>query len=881
MYDPYPQPRHLALCAIAVASLAAIGHPAFAQSSVPAPEAAASAPDRPQSLQAVEVVGFRSQNTRSIANKETSAVTVDSVASDEIGRLPDFNVGDALKRVTGVSTLEYQGEPRYVIVRGLNGNYNTTLIDGFSLATSDIGSRQILMEVLPSNFTHRIDVTKTFLPESDGGSIGGTTNLVTASGFAYPDGLLTLQAKGGLSLMGDRYGGREPGGEASAKWGKRFGPANEFAFLGSASYWQRHIHVPQIESGGSLNWYNANGSRNGAPYGGNGIAVPVERRWYNYDNDRDRGGLTARLDWQPEGRLSGHLSGYYFKQREHSDRATQNAQVQSGAALSNQTATSGTISSVNQYVEMGQLRWDRALYGVNGELKADLAPQWEAELRGSTSRSTVSNPQTWDRFQQNGLAYNYDWSGSTPAFSAINPGRAENPALYAYGYHQEENTTYAQRVNDLQANLRFNMEDDSRGLGAAVGTRLVRTRMSTDKGRTTWNASTGTTYSLADALGGTTCGFNCNTPLYLVDTGLADGLWGPNSRSGVVDDSNQYANTYGVKEDVKAAYLQAQWRESSWLIAGGLRVEHTSFASSGFQQANGVWNPERVSADRDYSNLLPSMAGYYATGPRSKLRFGISRTIGRPRLDQMAIKGDSVNDSTLKITQSNPDLKPRRSNNVDLGHDWVLDGGRGMVSVALFRKDISDEIFTYGGVQTINGLEYTVTQPRNAEGKTKITGIEFGVIKELGSLLPQLKGFTASLNATALHVRYPVKLGDGTETTLNVLPQQPKALWNLALTYEEGQWHAKVAWNHTGELWDDRFPNYDSQAQFYRNRYQQPTDKVDLQLAYDATRNLSITFDALNVTGQGFQYNFGRSQEYVQSAWKVAPIVMLGLNMKL
>jgi hypothetical protein len=104
---------------------------------------------------------------------------------------------------------------------------------------------------------------------------------------------------------------------------------------------------------------------------------------------------------------------------------------------------------------------------------------------------------------------------------------------------------------------------------------------------------------------------------------------------------------------------------------------------------------------------------------------------------------------------------------------------------------------------------------------------------------------------------------------------------NLALTYEDGPWHAKLAWNHTGTLWDDRFPNYDSQAQLYRNRYQQPTNKIDLQLAWDVTSNVSLTFDALNLTGQGFQYNFGRSQEYVQSTWKIAPIVMVGLNMKL
>lgn len=871
-----PFPSHLRISAVTLGVLSALQAPVVAH----AQGAPASAQAASPAAEPIVVQGFRTQNTRSIATKSSSSLMLDSVSSDEVGRLPDFNVADALKRVTGVSTLEYQGEPRYVIVRGLNGNYNTTLIDGFAFATADVGSRQTLMEVLPSNFTHRIDVTKSFLPESDGGSIGGTTNLVTASGFNHPNGALSLQAKGGLSIMGSQYGGNQPAGEASAKWGMRFGAAKEFAFLGTASYWQRNVQVPQIETGGSLNWYNANGTRNSAPYSGNGFAVPTERRWYNYDNDRNRAGLTARLDWQPDGVFSGNVATFYFKQREQSDRATQNAQVQAAGTVSGQTPTSGTLSNVLQYVEMGQLRWDRDLYGANGELRAQFTPTLQADLRGSVSRAVVSNPQTWDFFRQTGLRYSYDWSGPTPTFTPVNPALAEDPARYANFYHREEATNYAQRVTDLQSNLRHNVEDDSRGLGAAAGVRLVSTRMDTNFTRQQWNTMP---YTLADALAGSTCGFNCNSPLYVIDTGRADALWAANrgATAVVTDTAAQFGNTYTVDEDVSAVYGQLQWRGAGWLLAGGLRYERTSTSSTGWQQTNGAWAP--VSAAARYGNVLPSLAGFYETGARSKLRFGLSQTIGRPRPDQMAFRGSVLNTSASPNTlnRSNPELKPRRSDNFDLGHEWVLDGGRSMVAIAFFGKKIRDEIFRYGELQAINGVETLVTQPRNADGKVRINGIELGIIKELGSVTPMLQGFTFSFNATAMDVRYPVRLADGTRTTLTVLPQQPKRLWNLALTYEQGPWQAKVAWNHTGELWDDRFPNYDSQAQFYRNRYQQPTDKIDLQLGYKVTRDVSVTFDVFNATAQGFQYNFGRAQEHVQSAWKIAPIVLLGVNMKL
>ncbi|MGR6327438.1 TonB-dependent receptor plug domain-containing protein [Sphingomonas sp. XXL09] len=115
----------------------------------------------------IVVTGTRASNQKAVRIKRASDQIIDTVSASEIGQLPDFNAGDALKRVTGVNTLLYQGEPRFVIVRGFNQTYNDLLIDGFSLASTDInlgqsaaGGRQISMEVLPSNLASHIDVVK-------------------------------------------------------------------------------------------------------------------------------------------------------------------------------------------------------------------------------------------------------------------------------------------------------------------------------------------------------------------------------------------------------------------------------------------------------------------------------------------------------------------------------------------------------------------------------------------------------------------------------------------------------------------------------------------------------------------------------------------------
>jgi TonB-dependent receptor len=868
--------RHVGLSVMAMAIGGAVA--SFA--------AAAEAGNAEAPAATVLVTGMRSTNLRSIAAKQDADLIVDSVAADQVGKLPDFNVGDALKRVTGVNVLLYQGEPRYVIVRGLNGNYNTVQIDGFALASGDVGSRQQLMEMLPSNFASRLDVTKSFMPESDGGAVGGVVNMLTASAFTLPDNTLTVNAKAGKNLMSDKYGGTTPTGEASAKWAKRFGANHEFGFLGTASYWSRNIFVPQIESGGTLNWYNANGSRSATPYSGNGIAVPTQRLWYDYANSRQRNGLTARLDWEPSDTLSGYVGAFYFRQRESSDRNTQNASVNATSTDTSQTGTGGTLNSVNQLVQLGRLRWQRALGGVNGELNFQITPDWKSSVRLGTSRSTVDNPQTWDNFTQSNMPFNYVWNGAgSPVFTPVNIANAANPALYPFSQHQFTEQNYESKVHDAQWNVRNNMAEDSRGLGYAFGLRAVRSDVDSTYTGVTW---TGLPLTLANATKtGSLCGFDCNAGMLLISPDAMNTLFAQlrDKATATVNTASQYGSTYGVSELVTAAYGEARYKADRWMIAGGVRLERTRDTMTGWRQASNVWSP--VGSEHSYHNVLPSLVAVYATSDTGKLRFGLSKTLGRPRWDQLATTGGTLSTGVNPtLTMGNTDLKPRTSNNVDVGHDWYLDGGRGIVSVSLFHKAISDEIFTWGEnrVMDVNGTPTTVLvkQPRNAPDKVGLSGIEIGLTKDLDFLSPALKGFGISGNATFTRAHYPVALqNDATVTTvvLPAMPQEPRQTWNLTLYYELNRFHARLAWNHLGKLWDDRFPNY-TVAGFYANRYQQATDNVDFQLGYDLSKQLSFSLDVLNATGQGLQYKYGRNQEFQQSAWKLAPSVLLGLSYK-
>ena len=868
-------------CATALALLFSVPSFAAAQTAPHASEA--------EQVDAIVVSGLRASNARAVNIKRKADQVIDTVSATEIGQLPDFNAGDALKRVTGVNTLLYQGEPRFVIARGFNQGYNDILVDGFSLASTDVNmgatnasGRVISMEVLPSNIASHIDVIKSATPETDANFIGGLTNFATPGAFDFRTRQISAALSGGPTLDSKGDGGKHFTGQGQVSASQRFGANDQFGAYLSGTYWTREINVPQVETGGTKNWYNANGTLASTPYGGNGYAVPVSRLYYHSAHRRTRSRLPGRPDWQPDRRFSAYASGYYFHQTEKSYRHDLNAAVQASATNSGQTATTGTLSNVQQQVNLGQYRWFRDVGGAYSRYEKRLADGWVLDGGASWSASKVRNPQTFDGFNQNNLSFSYDTGGDIPLFTATDPAKAGNAANYINAQHREENYSLREDRYDVQQNLRFNADKDDRGFGAAVGGRFTAIRRDVGFTRQTW---TNLGYNLASVVNGDTlCGYVCDTPIPVIDRALSASVFAANAAKGTVatDLAAQSGGTYTNHEDVWAAYGQAQYRADAWSLVAGVRVEDTKAGSSGTRATNGVYAP--LSAQTHYANWLLSALLVVDTTASSKLRVGLSETVSRPSFMASSVAGGVLNttSATPTLSTGNPDLKPRRAWNADVGHDWYLDDGRGMLSVAGFYKWIRDDYFSYGQLQTIEGVAtpVLVTQSRNTQDQVRAYGIELGASYDLSFLPAPFNGLGVSGNATFSRAHFPVTLSDGSVRVIDQLPQQAKQIYNLSVVYETGAIHGRLAWNHLGQLWDDRFPNLTA-AGFYANRYQQPTNNIDLQLAYDLTPRITLTFDALNLTGQGLKYQQGRNQEILQSAIELPTQVLFGVKVRM
>ena len=101
-------------------ALLALGNPAHAQTAQTAQEKAeaerkaAARSDPP--TETIEVVGIRASLEKSIAVKKEAATNVEVVTAEDVGKMPDKNIADALSRLTGVNVqygLEPEPEPRH------------------------------------------------------------------------------------------------------------------------------------------------------------------------------------------------------------------------------------------------------------------------------------------------------------------------------------------------------------------------------------------------------------------------------------------------------------------------------------------------------------------------------------------------------------------------------------------------------------------------------------------------------------------------------------------------------------------------------------------------------------------------------------------------
>ncbi|MDB4921981.1 TonB-dependent receptor [Mucilaginibacter sp.] len=123
------------------------------------------------------------ESDRSARNDEKNADnTLNAVSANTIAISPDVLVSNVLSRVSGITIdRNNTGDAEHVIIRGMDKQYNTTLINGIKIPSPDNKNRYVPLDIFPAGLVERIEVSKSLTPAMEGDASGGVVNLVMKS----------------------------------------------------------------------------------------------------------------------------------------------------------------------------------------------------------------------------------------------------------------------------------------------------------------------------------------------------------------------------------------------------------------------------------------------------------------------------------------------------------------------------------------------------------------------------------------------------------------------------------------------------------------------------------------------------------------------------
>src|SRR6185312_14975088 len=157
-----------ALACAAASLIASLGSNLCYAQSTPAQPA-----DQTEQLQEIVVTGVRKSIGSALDLKKMADQIQDSIVAEDIGKLPDNNVIEALQHVTGVQISRNAAEANQLLIRGLPDI--ETLLNGREIFTST--GRFVSLQDIPAELLSRVDVVKSPTAADIAGGIAGVVDV--------------------------------------------------------------------------------------------------------------------------------------------------------------------------------------------------------------------------------------------------------------------------------------------------------------------------------------------------------------------------------------------------------------------------------------------------------------------------------------------------------------------------------------------------------------------------------------------------------------------------------------------------------------------------------------------------------------------------------
>jgi TonB-dependent receptor len=703
----------------------------FTSSAISAQEAETAAPSKTDDIEVIEVKGMLGSMKAAAMLKRTDGRIVDAIVAEDIGKLPDNNIAEALQRITGVSINTDFGVGDSVSIRGLP--QNRVELNG----RSTIGDSRdgVSLQDFPSSFLKTVEVVKSPTADMIEGALGGTVSMKTVRPLELEEltGAVSIDAE-----YADKTENVAPifSGSIGNNWD--LGDAGTFGAIAMISYQDRELRQDQYIARTLLNDIDIDGLTGNAPDGD--FVVRDQHTIEQYVERRERTALNLSLQWAPK---SG--DGMVYLDLNTTERSGEQAGTSilgvGGSLVTSSDTTQDAGGQINNYTLAGEYAIPKTYsdFRETNSYSHALGSEWQitdnikisGEIAIASSESIRPDSEFTLRpiereLDADGNQVNHTYDGyfyqegdKLPSIVHSDPTAftsAENLALRTFKselkntYNDETAVRFDVVIDEpldvewltkVKTGFRATQRDYKYEQYTAQLSDIYKNALNSDGSFATpyiddYNELFPGSFSVLsydnsfDQLG--TSGQN-DLLSSMVYNGLSDpsNVWNElqtllagtsMATTGTLAENQEFQDgSYReIAEDTAAFYVSAYLDFGDLTAIVGGRYVTTDLESSV------ILDGEKVTGTNDFADFLPSVNVSYTVSDDTVARFAAAKVMRRANFDELSPAFDVNNDIT-KATQGAIDLEPYRATQFDVSVEHYFGTGN-MLSFAIFYKDV-------------------------------------------------------------------------------------------------------------------------------------------------------------------------------------------------
>lgn len=795
--------------------------------------------------------GLKGQAKALNTQKNNNNIT-NIISADQVGRFPDANVGDALKRVPGITVQNDQGEARFGLIRGTAARLNSVTINGNRIPSAEAENREVQLDLVSADMIQSIEVSKALTPDMDADAIGGSINLVTRN--APSERRLAVTAGSGYNALSE-----EPILNAALIYGERLFD-DKLGFVLSGSYNNHILGSDNIEA----EW----------AYDDNDAAFMEDFQIRQYELQRVRSSISLDFDYKFDENNTVTLGGIFNNRDDWENRYRTRYKFddQENGAYPTEIIrqTKGGIGTGR--TDFARLEAQQTMnFAVSGQhlLFNSLKMNWNSNYAKASE----------DRPNERYIDVAYDGASVVQNLSSLEkPNISYDNADNTFNKYEldviQELNQYTEDI-DFNGKIDFELPVDWNNTKVKFGGRVrMKTKLRDNDFYEYKPTDEYESQFLQDMYANNT---NKTKDNFLPGDYVAGDFVSREFLGNLdLNDASKFE-----KEDIKEEYVPANFDAEENILGGyvmaehdftdklhvlyGVRIESTdlTYNANKFEvnEDEGTTTITPTTGTDNYVNILPSIHGKYSLTENDLVRIAWTNSISRPNYYDIAPYRQIIIDGgDRELSEGNPTLEPTKSMNFDLMYEHYYESV-GILSLGAFYKDLTDFTYTFNTRDYIEpgtgDLYDDYSTPRNG-ASAQIMGAEIAFQRRLDFLPSFLENLNIYTNYTYTGSSVSgLGIEDRSESDLT-LPGTAEHTFNASLSWENEDLTIRVSGNYASSYIDE----LESEAR--NDKYYDEQFFLDINGSYKFTDQFSFFFEINNLTNQPLRYFQGVSSRVMQ-----------------